>query len=191
MVNNKNSCRHFLSVMGILGSGTLVAGSPMALLNREDAVDLKKQWKLFVTAFDGSSFGTPATEAITNIQHTDGHRFEQGAISRLAANNLLAMPTWIYWGNNDDHPSDMLVSFFEDKAPYKKIKTIHRFELEALVKLAAEQESQELLALLCKPATSAGDKLVFHMHISGRKKVMDIALQQNGINFQKQFFYNI
>src|SRR6185312_9523036 len=84
-----------------------------------------------------------------NIPLIKGHLHEQGKLVFFEKEDLLAQPTWIYWQNNKYKPADIIINVFENKPPYKKIRTLNRFELEALVQFSEKRKEEKLLLALC------------------------------------------
>lgn len=193
-----NSRRNFLGTLAILTSGTVVAGSPLSLFDNGATGDttVEKSWSEFIKNNGASGFlnitGITLPHGLTAI---NGFVNRAGDIVSFEKENMLALPTWIYWDNNRNTPDDVVVSFFENSYPYKKIKSINRFELKALVKLGNTNGDANLLQAICtKPhrADAAGTKLVLQTRIAKRKQIQDISLySNNNIVLKEQLFYNI
>lgn len=188
-----NSRRNFLGIMAILTSGTVVAGSPLCLLNdkKSSAALLKKDWETFLAAGEARSV-IPMHTLQTGIEAMNGQRFEAGEAMYLPQQNMLAQPTWIYWGNNNK-PSDVIVSFFENSGDHKKIKNINRFELAALAKLGATHADKDLLQHICtKKAQDKKPALNILTKIKKDQQLQNVVLYKNNtVVFKEQLFYNV
>lgn len=188
-----NSRRNFLSALAILSSGTVLAGSPLAMFEKTDAggASLKSKWALFINKYGAGSFLNIAGSAVShNMQAVNGHTHTFGEIVRFTEQRLLAQPTWIHWRGNKRRPDDVVIHFYEDAYPYKKIKSINRFELLALIQL---QEQENLLQAICiKNKETNTNRLEVKTRIAKRKTVQEVNFfANNNIVLKQQFFYNV
>jgi hypothetical protein len=193
-----NSRRNFLGTLAILTSGTVVAGSPLSLFDNDATGDntVEKTWNEFIKNSGASRFlNITGITLPHNLTAINGLVNKAGDIVSFEKENMLALPTWIYWGNNRNRPDDVIVSFFENSYPYKKIKSIDRFELKALVKLGNTNGDDNLLQAICTKQhglNAAKTKLVVQTRITKKKHVQDISLyNNNNIVLKEQLFYNI
>lgn len=188
-----NSRRNFLGTLALLSSGTLLAGSPSNLFDSSNAgnASLKKNWAAFLEKYEASGFINLSDNI--NAQSpvlAPGHTGKAGEVVSIGKENLLAQPTWIYWEKNSSHPDDVLVNLLEASYPYKRVRTINRFELQALVQLPAEK--QLVKAICVKPGTTDSDRLNVKTIIEKRRNVQDVMLTRNNdILFTTQFLNNV
>lgn len=189
MQQNQFSRRSFLSAMAILTSGTLVAGSPMGLLEDGNA-DIRKSWKKFVEINAGTSFWGSTKFPVAEV--AKGHSCEAGDVIAFPQYNMLAQPNWIYWGDKNK-ASDIIINFFENDPPYKKTRSINRFEMEAFLQLAERKNEKDLLLSLCNTDPTAAKRLLVKTRIKrSKQQVHDVALyENNNLTFKKQLFYNV
>ena len=197
MNQRNNSRRNFLGIMAILTSGSVVAGSPLCLLNDEagagSAVSLQQQWALFLAGHPTTSFNnSTGIKLPTGLLPLTGQRNVAGDVVHLVKENILAQPTWIYWGDHQQ-PDDIIISFFENKFPYKKIRNIDRYELAAIGKLAGAHEDKKMLqSLFVKSSHSGQPRLFINTRIKKYSKVQDIVMYHNNdIVLKDQLFYNV
>jgi len=188
-----NSRRNFLSTLALLSSGTVLAGSSSNLFDTSKAgnASLKKSWAAFVRNYGASGFVDFTNSVAYTPEPVKGHSHKAGETVSFTSENLLAQPTWIYWDKNSSHPDDVLVSFFESSYPHKKVKSINRFELMALLQLPAEK--QMLRAICSKPLDDTKDRLNVKTCIGKRKNVQDVTLigNNNNVMLKQQFYYNV
>lgn len=188
-----NSRRNFLSSLAILGSGTVLAGSPLAIFENGDAsnASLKSKWAALINKYGASSFLNVAGSAIShNMQAVNGHTHTGGEIVCFSEQKLLAQPTWIYWGRNRGRADDVVIHLYEDVHPYKRVKSINRFELLALVQLPGQEN---LLQAICtKHKEENRNRLEVKTRIAKRKTVQEVNLfANNNIVSKQQFIYNV
>lgn len=125
------------------------------------------------------------------IPVTAGHRHKAGSIVSFNDAGMLAQPTFIYWGNSSK-PADMLIRFFENSAPYKTIRTLNRFEMEAFIQLAGTKQPQELLQLACSNGNNKMNRMQVKTTVKKRRQVHDVTLfENNKAVFSQQLFYNV
>lgn len=196
MKPTSNSRRNFLGTLAILTSGTVVAGSPLSLLDTGNKpmgdASLQKSWNEVIKNNGASGFlNITGTELPHGFSSINGLQHKAGDIVCFGKENILAQPAWIYWGNNRNTPDDVVISFFENSYPYKKIKSINRFELKALAKLGTDKNI--LQGLCTKNRSTNKAKLNVQTRIRKRKQVQqDIKLYSNNeIVLKEQLFYNV
>ena len=132
----KPTRRNFLSSMAILSAGAAFGSVPDLLSPGKPKSDLQKQWVAFSKLSGGAFYHSiTGTEADTNTEPCKGHQYKKGKAIYFSKENLLAIPTWIFWENNSQKPSDVLITFFEKKdGRLQKAITYNRFEMEAIYK---------------------------------------------------------
>jgi hypothetical protein len=187
-----NSRRNFLSTLAILGSGTVLAGSPLNVwAKNSSASSLEANWALLVKNYGATGFLKLAASVSQQVlQPVMGQLNKACDIVHFGKENLLAQPTWIYWANNGNQPSDVVITFYEASHPYKKLQSINRFELQALVQMPIDKNP---LPAICKKGVAAAkNRLQVKTKIGRKKAVQDVQLFENkNIVFNQQFFYNI
>ncbi len=150
-MNTQTSRRNFLSSIAILSAATAIAGSPAKIFSvNGEEVSLVHKWKSFLRRKGAKEYdGIADLNQNERIPLIKGHSYKQGKLVSFSTENLLAQPTWIYWQNNQYKPADVIINVFENKPPYKKLRTLNRFELEALLQFSKKVEEQNLLLALC------------------------------------------
>ena len=197
MKHTGNSRRNFLGIMAVLTSGTVLAGSPMALLDEcGQKADLKKSWETFLQQYHATGFLNIGDIHLPEMPESlKGQHHHTGPIISFEQEGILAQPTWVHW-NNKTKPSDLLISFFENNAPYRKIVTINRYELEAMLKLSSTTAtSDSLLVAICKNCraqnSEARNGLQVKNTIQKNKKLQLVRLyEHNNIILENQFIIN-
>ncbi|RYY32429.1 MAG: hypothetical protein EOP46_19010 [Sphingobacteriaceae bacterium] len=193
MNESMNSRRNFLSTLAILTSGTLVAGSPANLLKGANhTLSVKERWNEFRKRFEASPyFSGTGMELSYNPAAINGHRNKAGEFLSLS-NGLLVQPTWIYWGADKQEPDDVLVTFYETNNGMRKIKTINRFELDALVTMAVKKEPRQLLNILCNKDKQKAKDFIAHTYVKKTNLMQVVKLYNNKeLVLKKQLFYNV
>ena len=150
-MNIQTSRRNFLCSIALLSAGTAIIGSPVKIFSsNNETANLENKWKSFLKITGAKEYdGFVNLNQSESIPLIKGHFHEQGKLVSFQKENLLAQPTWIYWQNNKYKPTDVIINVFEDKSPYKKIRTLNRFELEALLQFSKKTEEENLLLALC------------------------------------------
>lgn len=186
-----NSRRNFLSTLAILSSGSLLAGSPLNVFGAHSStISLEENWDLLLKNYGATHLLDLPGCVSVSMQALPGQLNQVGNLVSFGKEQLLAQPTWIFWGNNRNQPNDVVITFFEDKYPYKKIKSINRFELQALIQLPAHKVP--LLAICNSKKVEGKDGLLVKTRITRKKAVQDVQLFSNAnIILRQQFFYNV
>lgn len=146
-----NNRRRFLSNLSILTAG-IALGSSFTSFTPDDTFspDLKNLWKNFCRQYSAVPSNTAAVlRSNKEIIPCKGHKHTEGTLVHFAGEDILARPIWIYWANNPNSPSDVVIEFYKgDKA----IKSINQFELRALSeqKLSAAHTGGKALTVLLK-----------------------------------------
>ena len=160
MLNSQNSRRSFLASLAVLSAGTVISASPLRLFSsQEDTNDLQLMWSSFLKNAGAREYcsSTALSAGIMSVE-TKGHVNRLGKAVYFEEENLLAQPTWIFWQNNQFKPADVLIHVYENKHPYKKIITLNRFQLNALMQVSKKTGEKHLLTSLFTKRTS-GDKI--------------------------------
>lgn len=145
-MNNQNSRRSFISSLAILSAGTAIAGSPINLFSAtEKTTDLQQVWKSYLKIAGAKEYTGSAVLDSIEITNTKGHFPRFGNPVYLQPENVLARPVWIYWANNQLKPADVLINIYENEAPYKKIKTVNRYELAAMLQVFDKTGDAQLI----------------------------------------------
>jgi len=148
MTKSQHNRRNFLSSLGILSAGTALGSAiqPFKLTIKEEGLD--KKWTAFWKKAGGQILDT---DLDLNQEHykieTKGHFYDLGEMIFFSKENIFAQATWIYWGNDQINPADIVITLFENNAGFKKITRLNRFELDALYKLSNEFINDSLLLL--------------------------------------------
>ncbi len=187
-----NSRRNFLSTLGILSSGTVLAGSPLALFeNGSTEQDLKSKWALMTKKYGAGNFLNISGSAIENhMQPVKGLQYANGQVVSFAEQGLLAQPIWIHWTGRSGKPDDVVIHFFEDVFPYKKVKSINRYELLALQQLPLQEN---LLQAVCQKSKSVtGSRVEITTRVAKRKIVQETkCFTDHTLVLKQQFLYNV
>jgi len=149
MLIYQNSRRNFLSSMAILSAAVVCKPviENIAPLTEED--DLQKKWKLFCEKSGGKNCYTlPDSKSRSGFLSTNGHAYRNGETMYFPHENVLAVPTWIYWETNTFRPADFIVTLF-DGTSLKKISRLNRFEMDALYKVSKYNSIDNLLTAHC------------------------------------------
>ncbi len=187
-----NSRRNFLTTLALLSSGTVLAGAPAGLFDTGKAgnASLKKSWATLVKNYGASGLVDFTNGVAHTLEPVKGHSHQAGETVSFSTQNLLAQPTWIFWDKNSSHPDDMLVHFFENSYPYKKVKSINRFELLALVQLTSEEY---MIQAICIPSRDTNHpRLDVKTRTGKRQNILEANLIGNHkVVFTKQFSYTV
>ena len=125
--------RAFLSSLSILGVG-LTAGGFRALTSAEKKkkTDVNALWMSFCDHFDASAADFQEHRAaFENVEACPGHSHVDGKPVYLKSHQVIAIPCWIYWGDNTHTPSDLLVKIISPTQDIQP-KVLNRFQLQLL-----------------------------------------------------------
>lgn len=192
----KNSRRSFLGSLAILSAGTVFGSSPMQHFFSADVADLQREWKLFFTRAGAKEYGGAANlPGLCIPPEMKGHAGKAGKAIHFENEHLLAQPVWIFWQNNANKPSDVVITVFEDRHPYKRIATLNRFELEGLLLVSKKTSQRELLLASC---TKKGQEnklqgsVQTYTKIKRRSQVHDISYYKDDkLLVKEKLVYNI
>jgi hypothetical protein len=141
----QNSRRNFLSSFAILSAGTAFKPAIKHLPGINTEEDLQKKWESFWKKSGGKKFYTLNDLKNRNIiSDTKGHLYKNGETIYFSKENILAQPTWIFWGNDILKPADVIITLFENNSSLKKIARLNRFEADALYKLFSHYPEDKL-----------------------------------------------
>jgi hypothetical protein len=174
--------------MAILSAGAAFVSVPDLLSPGKPKADLQKQWSAFCKLAGGASYNSiTGTDDDSITEQCKGHQYKRGNSIYFAKENLLAVPTWIFWENNRSKPSDTLITFFEKKdGKLQKAITYNRFEMEAIYK--AYEQLNELSFI----KNTTPEYLKVKTLIKGRTKKQDIQyFKEKEIIFENHFIYNV
>ena|SRR5690606_19805071 len=144
MINNQNSRRNFLSSMAILSAGAAFGSVTDFISPGNPAKDLKRLWDTFCTQNNGYPLLSLSADK-TVMDTCKGHFPKNGEMVFFSMENLLAQPTWIYWGKNKNQANDVIITFFNKNQEQTKAFRINCFELEALTALSAGMNENSVL----------------------------------------------
>lgn len=159
MITNKNSRRSFLSSIAILSAGAAL-GSPSSLFSSADEkLTLKDKWKKLWQQQGGELYFNQASIPDVAVGTVcKNHVYQTGEIVHFQNEEMFAQPIWIYWGNKNTKPDDVIITFFTNNKEARKIFRINCFELDSLYHLSTEKNQTNLLSLLREDATAAKQK---------------------------------
>lgn len=194
MNHSAKSRRNFLGIMGLLTSGTVIAGSPLGLLENKEGGkgSLQQDWTAFVENNKATPFvNLTGIHLQTKLVPLDGQQNMEGDVLHLPKENILVLPTWIHW-NNSNKANDVLISLFENNYPYKKIKSINRFELAALTKLSSKGTESDILQTFCtKNKQTISSKTAISARINKKWRLQHVTLHcNNRIILKENLFYH-
>jgi len=193
-MNTQTTRRNFLNSIAILSAATAIAGSPVKIfsVNGED-VSLLHKWNSFLKITGAKEYdGIADLNQNERIPLIKGHSHKQGKLVSFQKENLLAQPTWIYWQNNQYEPADVIINVFENKSPYKKIRALNRFELDALLQFSKKVEEENLLLALCTQKNSGNrTHAIVITRIQKKLPALEIAFFKNGTSLRNEkLIYN-
>ena len=195
MTTSQHNRRNFLSSLAILSVGSSF-GNPLHHFTGTAENDLMEKWKTFYTKAGGSITAFTANLNYT-YDHpvTPGHQHIVGKSIFFEKENLLAVPTWIFWNNDQTEPADVIISIFQNDDSPNKITRLNRFEVEALFKLSKEYGQDQLLLALCnnaKPARERTGAIVKNKTIIYKNSQhQQVSFYKNeNLVFQKKFIHH-
>jgi hypothetical protein len=194
---NHTSRRSFLSSLAILSAGATLAQVPGFLQTGTHDTELQELW----ASFWKNSGGRRVTGNLSLAEASlplpcKGQFYKAGDPVRFENEKLIAVPAWIYWGNQQHQPADLIITFFKDGIRAKKITRINRFELEGLSAVLASGRDRKILPLLVdtsKPALAReAQKMNIKTRITKGKEAEILAtVSDQAISLKKNFFFNI
>jgi hypothetical protein len=175
----QNSRRNFLNNIAILSAGTAFKPATKYFPSIIEQEDLQKKWELFWKKSGGQKFYTfTDLQSQNNLFNTKGHLYKNGEIIYFSKENILAQPTWIYWGNSLSKPADVVITLFDNNSSLKKISRLNRFEIDALYKVSNDHCNDNLLEAHCnnvKPAGNAISLLKNKISITKNSEVQQVS----------------
>ncbi|MEO6673939.1 MAG: hypothetical protein ABIN93_10965 [Ginsengibacter sp.] len=141
--------RSFISSIAILSAGAAFGSANNFFPAGKSTVDLQGQWSSFWKQNGGNPFYESFQfEGKSGIRCCKGHIHKTGRVIYFSNEDMLAQPTWVYWGREKSKPDDVIITFFENGQQKKKIFRINRFELESVHALTADKDITNLLKTL-------------------------------------------
>ena len=184
----KPTRRSFLSSMAILSVGAAFGSFPGVLSSGRQKADLQKQWAAFCKLSGGAAYNSHAgSDAYNTVETCKGHQYKTGQAIFFSKESIVAIPTWIFWKNDNRKPADLLITFFEQKDErLKKAITYNRYEMEAIYK------TFEQLNQLSFIKSDTPEKIEVKTLISQRTLKQEIRyFREKEILFKNNFNYNI
>ncbi|CAN5428189.1 hypothetical protein BH11BAC5_BH11BAC5_08720 [soil metagenome] len=198
MTKNQHNRRNFLSCIAILSAGTAMGSTVNTFITankKEEAPD--KNWERFWKKTGGRIFnGKIELEKQPFVNNTSGHHYQNGQAIFFAKENLLAQPTWIYWGDDRTTPKDVVITLFENSETQKKITRLNRFEIDAVYRLSKEHAADQLLLThhnASKPlagniSTFIQNKTLINRHSNTQHLSY---FKEQSLVFHKKIIYNV
>jgi hypothetical protein len=198
MTKNQYNRRNFLSCIAILSAGTAVGSTVNPFITaykKEEAFD--KNWEHFWKKAGARIFnGKIDLKKQEFVNNTSGHHYQNGEVILFAKENLLAQPTWIYWGDDRTNPKDVVITLFENNETQKKITRLNRFEIDAVYKLSKEHAADQLLLThhnASKPlagniSTFIQNKTLINRHSNTQHLSY---FKEQSLVFHKKIIYNV
>jgi hypothetical protein len=194
----QTSRRTFMSSIALLSAGAALGSANDFFLLGKIKGSLKQQWSSFWKQNGGSaSYRSVQSEEKFLLPCCNGHIHKTGEIIYFSEFNMLAQPTWIYWGKEKSNPDDVVITFFENSHPAKKIFRINRFELETVCALSDDENIAHPLEILKQRATvysdwqKADNDLRITTSVSNGKNVRIVAkYSKKEITIENKLIYN-
>jgi hypothetical protein len=194
MTKSQHNRRNFLSSIAILSAGTALglAIQPFKSSIKKDGLDIK--WISFWKKAGGvvSQKEIDVKQDLYNLD-TKGHFYNLGEMIYFPKENIFAQATWIYWGNDQTNPADVVITLFENMEGFKKITRLNQFELDALYKLSNEFSNDALL-LLHHNKTVEENRTCFIQSKTIINKKLNIQqvsyYKKQALVFHKKFIFN-
>ncbi|MGZ3911200.1 MAG: hypothetical protein ACXVBR_14005 [Flavisolibacter sp.] len=195
---NPTSRRSFLGSMAILSAGAAFGSAASVISGTGHPTDLRKEWSDFCFYLGGLPSRKPAPlEKDPVLASCKGHTHQTGDLVHFRKDGLLAQPTWIFWDREKSHPSDVVITFFEEGDLAKAFR-INRFELQGIKELARESKAGNLLSLLHQEANKKENAVkgprnldVRTCIVEGRKARVHAILAGKEEKIEKKLTYHI
>jgi hypothetical protein len=174
--------------MAILSAGAAFGSFPGVLTSGRQKADLQKQWAAFCKLSGGVFYiSLNDSDAHNTVEACKGHQYKTGQFIFFSKESIVAVPTWIFWENDNRKPADMLITFFEKKdGGLEKAITYNRYEMEAIYK------TYEQLNELSFIKYTTPERIKVTTLIGKRKLKQEIGYFRNKeILFKNNFNYNI
>ena len=132
----KPTRRNFLTSMAILSAGAAFGSFSDLFTSGKQKIEFQKKWETFCKLSGGKFYDSfDGSNTYSNNEACKGHQYKTGKAIFFNKENLIAIPTWIFWESDKRKPSDMLITFFEKKnGGLEKTITYNRYEMEAIYK---------------------------------------------------------
>jgi hypothetical protein len=196
---SQTSRRSFLSSLAILSAGVAFGSAADFFPGEESRPDLQKQWNNFWKEHGGKPF-LELIQLRDNaiIKPCNGHFYKPGKMIYFPHSNILAQPTWVFWGKEKTKPSDVIITFFKIDPGYEKILRINRFELEALCVLFSDKNEIGSMPILNETmpfdacSENAGWKLKVKTSVNKWQNAQIFTtFSKDKIAIEKKLFYHI
>ena len=194
MQRYQNSRRNFLSNMSILSAGALLRPSSINLpaITKGDDSDLQKKWESFWVKSSGKKI-LHSSFTSHNLLNVKGHTYKNGEPIFFPKENIVAQPTWVFWGNNQLKPADVVITLIES-ASLMKIARLNRFELNALCKASTQFNNDKILTAFCNnvnPFAKKLDSLKNKTAITKNSQTQQVSYyKERSLIFHKKFIYH-
>ena len=197
-MNYQTSRRTFMSSIALLSAGAALGSANDFFLLGKIKENLKLRWSSLWKKNGGSpSYGSFLSEEKSLLRCCKGHIHKKGELIYFSKLDMLAQPTWIYWGKERSNPDDVVITFFENSHPAKKILRINRFELETVCMLSADKNIADPLKILKERAPVHSDSqkvdndLRITTSVSDGKNVRIVAkYSEKEITIENKLIYN-
>ena len=191
MINQFSNRRSFLGSLVIL-TATAAIGSVGNIFSPPEAfTDPSKAWKQFCEQNNGLVQPGKYDNVIAAHVPPSGQTYQKGQLMLFKKHQLLALPTFVYWGVNSKLPSDIIITFFEAKTNLNRVFTLNRFELEALLTAYMQNKKQDMVAIILQAhaiTVSTGKPFIAKTIIKyGRRVNINTCLSNNKISIKKSF----
>jgi hypothetical protein len=197
--HSQTSRRSFLSSLAILSAGAAFGSAADFYPVDRSIPDLQKQWNNFWKEHGGKPFH----ELIQLCDHAiikpcNGHFYKPGKMIYFSHANILAQPTWVYWGKEKNKPSDVIITFLKNDPGNEKILRINRFELEAMSVLFSDKNEKTSIPILNETLPfrasieNSGWKLKIKTRINKWQNAqISTTFSKDKIAIEKKLFYHI
>ena len=185
---NQPTRRSFLSSMAILSAGAAFGSVPNVLFGTRPKPDLQKQWAAFCNLSGGATYSSfTSSDAHSLDEACEGHQYKIGQAILFSKENIVAVPTWIFWANDKRKPADMMVTFFEKKdGSLAKAIRYNRFEMEAIYK--TYEQVKELSFVKSTTPEKINVKTLIGKHTLKQEFIF---FKDKDLLFKNNFKYNI
>jgi hypothetical protein len=196
MTKSQHNRRNFLSSIAILSAGTALGSAIQPFQSTTKEEELDKKWASYWKKAGGQIFSTNLDLKQDEWKiDTKGHLYDLGEMIYFSKENIFAQATWIYWGNDQASPADMIITLFENKDGFKKITRLNRYELDALYKLSNEFTNDALLLLHHNNMKTVDDNRTCFVQnkttIQKKFNTQQVSYyKEQALVFHKKFIYN-
>lgn len=194
MTKSQHNRRNFLSSLAILSAGTALGSAIQPFKSTIKAERLDKKWISFWKKAGGQIVSLDVALRQEDLKiETKGHSYDLGEMIYFPKENIFAQATWIYWGNDQSNPADVVITLFENMDGFKKITRLNQFELDALYKLSNEFSNDALLLLHHNKTVEENRTCFIQNKTNIQKKIHTQQVsyyKKQSLVFHKKFIYN-